>query len=291
MDPTLETVVLEGNHSLKSLHYQCAAFEDDHGWHFHPEYEISYIVQGQGTRFVGDSVEYFYPGDLVIVGPNTPHCWISNEDHRENEMIVLQFLPDCLGEPFLEVPEAKAFKTLLEQAKRGMHYQNSAEIQAQKHLEAIAQSAGLMRIAHFIQLIDNLCQSTVKSPLTSELYLTDNREFNSGRLGKVMNYVTEHMANEIKQTDVAKVVNMTPQSFSRFFRATTGRTFVTFVNMMRITHACRLLASGDHDITYIAFECGYSNLSNFNRRFSEIKQCTPSEYRNKHHMVLKTQQV
>ena len=102
------------------------------------------------------------------------------------------------------------------------------------------------------------------------------------RLRRSILRVTANIAEEIKQADVAQALGMNPQSFSRFFKTTTGRTFVSFVNVMRIMEACRRLVSTDEDIIDIAFQCGYANLSNFNRRFSELKQTTPREYRNQH---------
>jgi transcriptional regulator GlxA family with amidase domain len=107
-------------------------------------------------------------------------------------------------------------------------------------------------------------------------------EFHGGRMTRIVDYVRDKLGEEIKQTDVAELVAMTPQGFSRFFRATTGRTFVSFVNVMRITQACKLLVNTRGDITDIAFECCYGNLSNFNRRFQELKHTTPRDYRAQH---------
>ena len=284
MEPKLETVELDGSTSLRTLHYECSAFQTNHDWHFHPECELSYVIHGTGTRFIGDSVDHFNPGDLVFIGPNIPHCWVSDEEESQNEMTVLQFSPTCLGEEFLNTPEASQLKALLTQAKRGLHYKGGTS-QIKSRLDQIENSSGLERIAHFIRLLDLLSSVEDKVLLTSELYFADNSEFHSGRLGKVMSYVKANLSADIKQTDVADVVCMTPQSFSRFFKATTGKTFVSFVNVMRITKACRLLANSKEDIIDIAFECGYSNLSNFNRRFSEIKKTTPSEYRKQHQFV------
>ena len=282
MNPELETVVLDGDRSIRSLHYRCSAFQEDHSWHYHPECEVSFIVTGSGTRFVGDSVEPFCANDLVFIGPNIPHCWVSDEAEKQNEMIVLQFSPGCLGDRFLDTPEAQGFKTLLTKAQRGVQVLGEDRFQIRKELENIAESKGLRRLSHFILLLDQLCHAQQVTLLASEFYMADNSEFNAGRLGKIMEYVKQHIADDIKQTDVADMVCMTPQSFSRFFRATTGRTFVSFVNIVRITEASRQLVNTDKDIGDIAFDCGYSNLSNFNRRFSEIKACTPSEYRKVH---------
>ena len=122
-------------------------------------------------------------------------------------------------------------------------------------------------------------------PLTSELYQIDTSEFHGGRMTRVVDYVTAHLGEEIKQTDVAQALGMNPQSFSRFFKTTTGRTFVSFVNVMRIMEACRLLVNTDQDITEIAYNSGYGNLSNFNRHFRDLKQTTPREYREMHRQL------
>lgn len=285
MDPKLETVQLEGNNSIRFLHFQCEAFQQNHSWHYHPECELSYLVKGSGTRFVGDSVERFAAGDLVFIGPHIPHCWVSDDGEADNEMLVLQFNVECLGGDFLKVPEASPLEGLLQEAKRGIRYFSEANRVIKVLLQKIETHQGLYRISLFIQLLDALCRAQDKSPLTSQLYVVDNSQFHSGRLNRVMDYVKKHLADNIKQTDVAAWVNMTPQSFSRFFRATTGRTFVSFVNLMRINEACRQLACGGDDIMDIAFRCGYANLSNFNRRFSEIKQLTPSEYRRQQRLI------
>ena len=288
MNPELETVELDGGHSIKMSHYQCSAFQDDHSWHFHPECEISYIVKGAGTRFVGDSVEHFSAGDVVLVGPNVPHCWVSEEGETQNEMIVLQFSPLCLGQSFLDMPEAKSLNALLQQAKRGVLISSQQSGVIKSCLDDIESSDGLIRLSHFIRLLHTMSTDDAVTYLASELYIADISEFHGGRLEKVMRYVKENLSQDIKQTEVAEVVCMTPQSFSRFFRATTGRTFVAFVNVLRISEASKLLVNTNHDITEIAFECGYSNVSNFNRRFSEIKKCTPSEYRKRHAVLGKS---
>ena len=282
MDPQFETVQLEGDSSIRSLHFGCDAFQNDHTWHYHEECELSFIVKGRGTRFVGDSVEPFGPGDLVFLGPNLPHCWVSDNDHRDNEMQVLQFHLNCLGDEFFQTPEAHLVRKMIAQGARGIHFIGADRDQIVELLNSVENSSGLQRLATFLQLLDKLSRSDATTLLTSDVFETDRSQFHSARLHKVMVFVRDNLNKEIKQTDVAELVSMTPQSFSRFFKASTGRTFVSFVNLMRITEACRLLTSGEQDIMDIAYQCGYANLSNFNRRFAEIKHLTPSEYRRQH---------
>jgi len=286
MDPQFEAVELEGDSVIKIFPVQCALLQENHSWHYHPECELTYIIKGEGTRFIGDAVQRFGPGDLIFSGPNLPHCWTNddkdNSDPDRNDLLVLQFKPDCLGSDFLNSPGAQSLNTLFKEGQRGLIFSGNVVENVVASLHQLQADSGLSQLASFIRLLDLLCQSNEVNTLTSELYVTDNKDFQGGRMGKVMDYVKANLAYDIKQSDVADLVCMTPQGFSRFFRSTTGRTFVSFVNVMRIMDACRLLVNTDQDIIDIAFECGYANLSNFNRRFSELKKTTPREYRNLH---------
>ncbi|MEH6593244.1 MAG: AraC family transcriptional regulator [Halioglobus sp.] len=283
MDPQFEAVELEGDSVIKSFVVQCALLQENHSWHYHPECELTYIMRGEGTRFIGDSVQHYGPGDLVFTGANLPHSWMNddkdNSDPDRNHLLVVQFKPDCLGPDFLNSPDAHALETLFKYAKRGLKFTGDRVREISDTMASLADDSGLSRLTTFVHLLDLLSQATEVEALTSEVYVTDTTDFHGGRMGKVMDYVKTNLAEEITQSDVADLVAMTPQGFSRFFRATTGRTFVSFVNVMRIMEACRLLVNTDQDIIDIAFECGYANLSNFNRRFSELKKTTPRDYR------------
>lgn len=281
--PAFENVQLEADESIRVLHYTCSAFQGNHTWHFHPQYEIALILKGSGKRFIGDHIGTFYPGELVLVGPSIPHCWISDDGQTENEMLVLQFDPLFLGETFYGIPEAQPIKNLLTASDQALLFGRGSLGQAERWLENIQSNSGLARIAHLLLLCDALTQCD-RQQLTSANYNVEQTSKGADRLTTAINYVKNHFHEEIKQPDVAKLVNMAPQSFSRFFRGQTGRTFVSFVNEMRITEACHLLATTDKDILDIALNCGYANISHFNRKFLENKQLTPSRYRENHRL-------
>ncbi|BBO30146.1 AraC family transcriptional regulator (plasmid) [Alteromonas sp. I4] len=290
MDPQFEAVQLEGDSAIKVFSLQCSVLKDNHSWHYHPECELTYVVKGEGTRFIGDSVQTFGPGDLIFLGPNLPHCWTNTQTadshSSDNDFLVLQFKPECLGAEFLNSPDAQRLRQLVNDGMRGLKFSGPDVTGIVDKLQSLQRTTGLRRLSEFIYLLDLLCQCRATTPLSSETYVTDTEEFHSGRMEKVMDYVRKHLAYEIKQSDVAELVGLTPQGFSRFFKATTGRTFVSFVNVMRIMEACRLLVTTKEDIIEIAYECGYANLSNFNRRFADLKQTTPREYRNQYSNLL-----
>jgi AraC-like DNA-binding protein/mannose-6-phosphate isomerase-like protein (cupin superfamily) len=281
MKPAFETVQLEDHSSIRVLHFQCEQFQDDHGWHYHPEYELSYIIQGEGTRFIGDSIENYTTGDLVIVGPDIPHCWTTGENKsgKACEMIAIQFPENCLGESFNQIPEARHFMSFLKKTHKGVCFSPASSSKYHEKLLAISKASGLQLISLFLELFDLLSTTDEFKFLISENYINDNQLAQDERMKKIITYISENLSADIKQSDLAELLDMTPQSFSRFFKTNTGRTFVSFVNMMRIAQACKLLTNSEKDILGISLDCGYSNLSNFNRRFAELKNITPSQYR------------
>lgn len=276
--PTFENVQLEADESVRVLHFSCAAFQRNHVWHFHPQYEISLVLKGSGKRFVGDHIAPFKAGDLVLIGPSIPHCWISDDDQLENEMQVIQFDPMFLGDTFYDIPEARPVKALLRASGQALLFERGSLNDASKWLDNVQKSSGLARIAHLLLLCDALSSCTSQQ-LTSDNYSVAQSSKGADRLTSVINYVRTNLREEIRQPEVAKLVNMAPQSFSRFFRAQTGQTFISFVNEMRITEACHMLIATNKDILDIALSCGYENISHFNRKFLENKQLTPSRYR------------
>ena len=275
--PAFENVVLNEQESIRVLQFSCPAFQSNHTWHFHPQYELSLILKGRGKQFVGDHIESFYPGNLILVGPNIPHCWISDDEAVNNEMLVVQFDPLFLGESFYNIPEAQAIHSLFKSSSKAVKFTNYTQ-DIRDQLEAVCASEGMTRIAQLLILCEKLTQCEQRLLISSD-YQVDKSVKGVDRLTSAINHVKNHFHEEIRQPDVAKLVNMAPQSFSRFFRTQTGRTFVSFVNEVRIAEACHLLSSSDKDILDIALTCGYGNISHFNRKFLEKKQLTPSQYR------------
>ncbi|MBL4826947.1 MAG: AraC family transcriptional regulator [Spongiibacteraceae bacterium] len=285
MDPTFETIESDVDCSFRCHRFFCHNFADDHTWHYHPEYELTWIVDSSGTRFIGDNIEPFSPGDLVMLGPNLPHCWhndvISDEPEMQNEIFVVQFRKEFLGRDFLNLPEAVPIKYLLERSKNGIAISGQAADEVKQLLRSMLGAKNLQRTILLLQILDTLAQSRKVCTLASENYHLENdiSPLNRNRIEQIHKYVREHLGEEINQTDAAKIASLTPPAFSRFFKKTTGLTFAKFVNLLRINEACRLLAIDEIEITEIAYACGYNNISNFNRQFLSIKRMNPSDYK------------
>lgn len=286
MDPLFENVQTDEGSSFCSFRVLCEDFTEDHTWHYHPEYELTWNIRGEGTRFVGDSVEPYKPGDLVLVGPNLPHCWYSDQSSgRElSELLVIQFRPDCFGQGFLDLPEAGLINRMLKLANRGLSVTGPTAEFVTRLMEKLVDQRGMDKLLSLAQILNQLGQSDDLAALATPDYnlSADVNETNRRRIEKIYGFVRKNIGTEINQLEIADRVGLTSQAFSRFFKKSTGLTFVKFVNMLRINEACRLLVRENMDITQIAFMCGYQNISNFNRRFHALKGMTPSEFRLKY---------
>jgi AraC-like DNA-binding protein len=284
MEPKFETVQVDAASSFRSMWFSCASFAEDHTWHYHPEFELTWIVKSHGTRFVGDNIEAYRAGDLVLIGPNLPHCWHDErtEDSNAPEAVVVQFRPEIFGRDLLDLPEFEPARRLFRASKCGLHLEGEAAMRVQRQMRALFEKSGIARLIGLLDILRVLTEASGSSRhLASEDYhiTNDITEVNRQRIELVHRYVRHNLASEINQAEVARMVGLTPPAFSRFFRRATGQTFVGFVNILRINEVCRAMAEGNACITNIAMNCGYNNIANFNRQFLALKGMNPSQYR------------
>ena len=252
-------------------------------WHYHPEIELTLIVKGRGLRFVGDSIQDYRDGDLCLLGSNTPHTWQSQPAKgRSVHSVVILFLNDFLGQELFEKPEARPIHDLLERSRRGL-------VITGKTRQTLAAQMIAMRslprgsFQHVLSLLSML--STIAAnpgdcaPLgTCEIDPVANHDAHQ-RLRSILRFINEHPDELPTQREVAGQVRLSPAAFSRFFKRSVGKTYVSYLNELRIGRACRELIETDMNITEIAFRAGFNNLSNFNRRFRRMKNLTPRAYR------------
>ena len=252
-------------------------------WHFHKEYELHLLVASSGKVFVGDYIGNFHPGSLFLTGPNLPHNWISQmaEDEVVSKRDMLVNFTDELFEHAHPVfSELKSLAPLLERARYGIEFRCPVTLQAAAPLmQRIAESRGISRLGHFLILMALLAECTDYQLLsgTTSAQLAD--EHSIDRTNRAVDYIFAHYSRELPLEEVAQFLGMTPTYFSRVFKQATGRCFVEFVNRLRISKSCELLADGNKPVTDVCFESGFNNISNFNRRFQQLKGMTPSHYR------------
>ena len=253
-------------------------------WHYHPELEITYIKNGRGNRIVGDNVNTFEQGDFVFLGSNLPHTWISDDDFNQSdehmEVAVLQFHPDLLSGGVLKLGETENIRHLLSLAGRGVQFKGEHAGQAATMLGNLVESSGIERFNLLLTLLDHLGQSNDGTQLASVAYIPPLDDSTEERILNVCRYLHETFTNPIKLETVAKLANMNPAAFCRFFRKSTGQSLSEYVNDLRIGKACNLLLDKNQtSISGIGYQSGFNSQTLFNRIFLRKKGMTPSTFR------------
>ena len=269
------------------MHLKLAYF--DAPWHFHPEYELTYIVRSHGKRFVGDHVEPFAPGDLVLLGPDLPHFWRSDDDDYrldsdcKAEAIVIQFA-QLLGTSLLaQLPETQAIVALLNRARYGLRFGSEKVAEVKPTLEHLLQCNSLERLLSLLQLLQQLTDDPDAVMLASDNYALKASEAETERMKRVLDFMLAHFREEIRVEDIASVAGMAQAAFCRYFRKRTRKSFITYLNELRISHARKLLVQSDLSISQVGLECGFNNISHFHRQFKLHNGTTPLKYQSLQH--------
>lgn len=250
--------------------------------HFHPEFEINFIDNGKGVkRYVGDSVEEIDNIELVLVGSNVFHGWkLHNCTSKKIHEVTIQFHNDLLDESLLSRRIMKPIHNMFERSSQGIVFSTET---AKKLKPQILKLSSLNNVDHFIELLsllNSLAVSENQRLLSSNAIGSKHDDFyNSKKIKLVYNYIQDNFESKIKVKDIAEMINMTEVSFSRFIKKRTGKTFIEYLNDLRIGYASRWLIENDLSISEIAYKSGFNNFSNFNRNFKNSRGCTPTEYR------------
>jgi len=282
----LETITTDAGSSFRCFDFQLPFFPFK--WHYHPELELTLIVKGSGLRFVGDSIQEFKDGDLCLLGSNTPHTWQSTPRKKQKvQAVVIQFLPAFLGEKFLKLPEARAIEALFDRARRGLCLTGKLRQRiADEMLRMRSQKPGSWaRMQSLLALLGAIAESKDCRVLAQSHYEGHQEDSASLKLNTICGFVHDNLQELPPQSHVAKLARLSPPAFSRFFKRHIGKTYANYVNEIRISRACRALLETDAAVTEVALDAGFNNLSNFNRRFREIKRMSPREYRRKAALV------
>ena len=250
-------------------------------WHYHDEYELHLIVATRGKVFVGDYIGHFEPGHLVLTGPRLPHNWISSDVPPEGVAardMVIQFSDAPLRQAAALIPELTEVLPLLERARNGIEFFGLSE-PTRAHFARVRGAQGLARFSEFVALLGELARCHDYRLLSTVQLQSFEDDAGLARISGIVDYLTEHYAQDFSMADLSARVGMSESSFSRFFSRATGNSFTDFVNRLRINRACQLLMETDRYITKVCYDVGFNNVANFNRRFLQIKGMTPKEFR------------
>lgn len=247
--------------------------------HFHPEFELNFILNGKGVRrIVGDNMEEISNIELVLVGPNLQHGWeLYRCTNKEIHEITVQFHNDLLDDKLLARRIMKPIRDLFQRSAHGILFSEKISEEIKPKLLKLSKIAGIDYFLELISILHDLANSRNQRILSS--YTSSNKDFeNSDKIKIIYDYVQENYSNKISLSEASDLVNMSPISFNRFIKKRTGKTFIDYVNDTRIGYASRWLIEKQHSIAEIAYMCGF-NVANFNRVFKKSKNCTPSQYR------------
>ncbi|PJB12791.1 MAG: AraC family transcriptional regulator [Flavobacteriales bacterium CG_4_9_14_3_um_filter_40_17] len=252
----------------------------DYPVHYHPEFELNFIYNGKGVRrVVGTNMEEIGLYEMVLVGPNLPHCWEMHHcKSKEIHEITIQFHNDLFAESFLNRRVAKPIKDLFERAKQGVLFSEEAAKRMFEKLSNLSKDDTFESNINFLSIIYQLSISENQRLLNSTEAENINLDNNS-RFDTLYQYLLKNFHKKITLADAAEAIKMSPISFNRYIKKHTNKTFVDFLNDIRIGFACLWLLEKELSIAEIAYKCGFNNIANFNRVFKKIKNNTPSSYR------------
>jgi AraC-like DNA-binding protein len=272
--------VAHPDQSFRFLRFETAGF---HGApHRHHHLELTWIEAGAGLRFVGDSAEPFETGDLVLLGSNTPHGWVSSRSRASSAATVAQFAPDLLTQPAL--PELARLAPLAEKASLGLLIEGACRVRVIDALVRMRVASGIGRLAELLGILEQLLahERSLKTIARTSMRSTSgppDHDTGIRRIDRVTGWIHQHMARELTVAEAARVARITPGAFSRFFRHEVGRTFTQYINDVRCGEACLRLRRSDKAVSLIAQQCGYETMSHFNQQFRLRHGMTPREFR------------
>ena len=244
-------------------------------WHYHPAIEIMYITRGIGTRFVGDCIEQYEEGDVCMIGPNLPHEWRNDDAYFDKESglratcICLFFKREIFDPNFIRLPEMNNIRDLIERSRRGLKFTGNSKLEITRFIRSSVNDVGVLEL---------MATSTEYELLASVGFTNSVNSEDFERFNKVYKFLVKNFATSIRLEEVSTLVGLTPTAFCRYFKERTKKTFVEYLNEMRIGYSKKLLLENKMKISTISGEVGFPNLSNFISQFKKVTGMSPSQF-------------
>jgi AraC-like DNA-binding protein len=273
--PLIQKLPLPEQCSFVAKTYTTPLFETR--WHQHCEFELVLQIKGKGMCFIGNYIGDFKEGDIFLLGSNLPHEFKKEHDAKENSAMVVHFDKDFWGKNFWYIPECKEITQLLDQSMLGIKLNGPNYPALATAILRLETASGFERIALLCQCL--LLLSREHTETLSTLQLNDLAVFSDHKINRVFEYSINEFQNPIALSTVASIVNMSISAFCRYFKRNTKKTYIAFINEMRIGHACHALVNSDKTIVHIAYESGFGTIANFNKQFLKVKGLKPSVYK------------
>lgn len=254
-------------------------------YHFHPEFDLLYFKKDQGRIIVGDYIGTFKKGDILFLSPNVPHALHAQKRKivkGDNAVYVIQFSQDSLGKEFIEKYELEDIKKFIESCNQGFKLRGKTLKETASLMEKAEGLSPVKQLSILLEILENFADNAQDlKAITSPVYNSSMKEDTANKINTVINHILANKHRHISLEEISGKLYMTPKSFCRFFKKNTGKNFVSYVNEIKIGEACQMLISSNLTISEICHEAGFNNISNFNRRFLELKGIPPGEFRQK----------
>ncbi len=253
-------------------------------WHYHPEVELIWLKGSEGTRIIGNSVGTFGNDDIFLIGKNTPHTFLHEDKYLTNpchtpRAVVIQFYETFMGKEFLELPEVKRIQTLFDVAKQGVSISDKIKKKVIPLMERMLRVSSFDRILVLLQILRIIVNKFSYTPLDEQGSIYPLNVSENIRIKKIVDFTAENYHRDIKLEEVAEILNLTKESFCRYFKANTGKSYLDFLIEFRIGKACKEIVVTQMSVKEIAYSCGFNSLSNFHYQFKKIIKQSPVEYK------------
>lgn len=252
--------------------------------HRHEEIQLTWIMQGEGTLIAGNNIHPFKADEIYLLGPNLPHVFKSELEYfdpdsdKKVHTLTIFFNPYGQLESLFSLPEMKFIRSFLQNLNTGFKVPQHLFSEISGRMLSVQNAEGLDQLMQFLQLLKSFSLLNKLEPLTVNSYPRNITDSEGMRIGLIYNYIIQNFDKTITLEDVSDQAHMTPHAFCRYFKKHTRHTFVSFLNRIRINEACKMLNNNSDSIASVAYDCGFSSITNFNRVFKIVTGKSPSAY-------------
>jgi AraC-like DNA-binding protein len=254
-------------------------------YHFHSEYELTAILKGRGSRFVGNNISTFDNPDMVLIGKNLPHHWHNDREGQQSsdavKALILKFDSDFNGVRLFDLPENYQIQKVLDKAANGLRIVGETSQRLVSLMESLLKATGPERISLLLKILHEIAISENLEVLSNDGYVPQIKENDQDRMNRVYKYITANCMGDISLSQAASVACMNEAAFCKYFKKRYRKTFMQVVNEIRISYACRELMKDDENITEICYKSGFNTFSNFTKTFRKVMGASPKEYKMK----------
>lgn len=275
MKPILQTSMLPANNSFIVQKVESSYFET--GWHYHTAFELILFTEGSGSAHIGDCAVKFETGDNFFLGSNLSHCFQKNCNHPISA-VVIHFKEDCWGNQFMNLPECRHIKKIMEMANYGIKFIGNNNHSLQTLIKILETAIDADRIILLLQCLQLMAAAKQSIKICNQL-ISNRNQINTIPIDKVFQFTQIMFREPISLSQVASVACMSVSAFCHYFKHCTQKTYITLLNEVRITYACSLLLETNKSVTDICYESGYNTITHFHREFFKLKKTTPLQYR------------